>query len=113
LLWRCAVRSRRKQDSVSSDVDTLDRAWRLKQGFEIERQDFIRQEIDLVRIFLEIADRSSTDEASKRNLVHARRAYDSVLELLRNSSITPAGRAEIEPELRRLKVRIDRAADPT
>ena len=106
------MRSRRHGDISSARVDTLDMARRFKQDFEVERLMFIRQEIDLARTFLELAEQSKNDVDCKRNLVHARRAYHSVLDLLRSSNVTPAGRVQIDPELQRLKERIDSLEDP-
>lgn len=90
-------------------MDSVDNSRKLNQDLEIGRLNLIRQELMIVATFLDTAEATNSDETRDGTVERARKAYDSALKFLVDSEITPAGRAKIEPELQRLRERIDKA----
>ena len=99
------MRTRRDGDDPQPRIEPLENS---RQALETERLDYVRQEFELAQTFLEVAEAATNDEIRMRNLSHAQLAYDSVLQLLRLTELTPAGRAYLEPDLRRLRDWMDR-----
>jgi hypothetical protein len=71
--------------------------------------DFLIVDLDTALTFMDVADTTTIDETARRNHKNARKAYDTVLRLLRDLRPTRDQRKIIEDKLMLLRARLEAA----
>jgi hypothetical protein len=78
-------------------------AWRDANAVGVE---FLLTDLETALTFMDVAATSEVEETTRRNHENARRAYDTVVRLLRNLHPTEAEQRELDERLSALKARL-------
>ena len=71
--------------------------------------DFLLSDLDLALTFMDVADTTGIEETAHRNHENARKAYDTVLDILSRLTLKIAQRDAVESRLAVLKSRLESA----